>query len=106
MEGESSPDKSEADFLNGLELELRGNGFYISEIPEGDFVQCDHRNDNNRDDCFDQARWSMEGSYYCSAHRGDGLRLLKKIDEGSVEFRKEQERKKEERRQERGWKMS
>lgn len=30
----------------------------------------------------------MECSYYCSAHRGDGLRLLKKIDEGAVEFKK------------------
>ncbi len=75
-----------------LEERLREKGYIIEPIGERNWAQCDKEN------CFSEAKWFIEGSFYCPEHKEGAIKVIEEIDKDIARRRSEQERIMEERR--------
>lgn len=75
-----------------LEEKLREKGYKIEPVEKENWAQCD------KDNCFKEAKWFIEGSFYCPGHKEGAIKALEEIDKDAERRRLEQERIVEERR--------
>lgn len=75
-----------------LEDVLRKKGYKIESYEETEnWAQCDKK------DCFQEAKWIIEGTFYCPQHKEGALKLLEEIS-NEVEKRIVEQSKLEEER--------
>lgn len=76
-----------------LEETLREKGYKIEKIEEENWNQCGCGN------CFEDAKWSIEGSAYCPQHKEGALKILEESDREYEKTKMEQKRITKERKE-------
>lgn len=83
--------EKEPKFEKSLEEKLREKGYKIEPVEEENLAQCD------KDNCFNEAKWFIEGSFCCPEHKEGSLKMLEEVAEDVERKKLEQERIEEER---------